>query len=398
MVRGKEAILGSPTFAKRMNRLGTESAFEVLAKAKSLEAQGKDIIHLEIGQPDFSTPLSVCEAAFKAMKDGHTGYCPSAGIPEFREVVAKHIGETRKIDIHPDEVTVTPGAKPIIFFTILALVDDGDEVIYPEPGFPVYESVIDFIGGKAIPLPLREEVDFRFRIDDLTDAISNRTKLLILNSPQNPTGGTLTDADLLAIAELAQKHSFYILTDEVYSRLLYEGTHQSIISLPGMKEKTILIDGHSKTYAMTGWRLGYGVAPREIAEKITQLTINSNSCTATFTQYAGIEALTGPQTFVTQMVTEFRKRRDVIVDGLNAIDGISCVKPLGSFYVFPNVTKLPLPCEELADYLMDEVGVALLPGTAFGKYGDGYLRLSYANSLENIKDALNRIQFAVSKL
>lgn len=398
MVRGKEDILGSPTFAKRMNRLGTESAFEVLAKAKSLEAQGKDIIHLEIGQPDFSTPLNVCEAAFKAMKDGHTGYCPSAGIPEFREVVAKHIGETRKIDIHPDEVTVTPGAKPIIFFTILALVDEGDEVLYPEPGFPVYESVIDFIGGKAIPLPLREEVDFRFRIDDLTDAISNRTKLLILNSPQNPTGGTLTDADLLAIAELAQKHSFYILTDEVYSRLLYEGTHQSIISLPGMKEKTILIDGHSKTYAMTGWRLGYGVAPREIAEKITQLTINSNSCTATFTQYAGIEALTGPQTFVTQMVTEFRKRRDVIVDGLNAIDGISCVKPLGSFYVFPNVTKLPLPCEELADYLMDEVGVALLPGTAFGKYGDGYLRLSYANSLENIKDALNRIQLAISKL
>ena len=381
-----------------MNRLGTESAFEVLAKAKSLEAQGKDIIHLEIGQPDFSTPMNVCEAAFKAMKDGQTGYCPSAGIPEFREIVAQHISETRKIDIHPDEVTVTPGAKPIIFFTILALVDDGDEVLYPEPGFPVYESVIDFIGGKAIPLPLREEVDFRFRIDDLTAAISDRTKLLILNSPQNPTGGTLTDADLLAIAELAQKHSFYILTDEVYSRLLYEGTHQSIISLPGMKEKTILIDGHSKTYAMTGWRLGYGVAPRKIAEKITQLTINSNSCTATFTQYAGIEALTGPQTFVTQMVSEFRKRRDVIVDGLNAIDGISCVKPLGSFYVFPNVTKLPLPCEELADYLMDEVGVALLPGTAFGKYGDGYLRLSYANSLENIKDALNRIQSAVSKL
>ncbi len=394
----KEDILDSPTFAKRMNRLGTESAFEVLAKAKSLEAQGKNIIHLEIGQPDFSTPMNVCEAAFKAMKDGHTGYCPSAGIPEFREVVAQHISETRGINIHPDEVTVTPGAKPIIFFTILALVDDGDEVIYPEPGFPVYESVIDFIGGKAIPLPLREEVDFRFRIDDLISAITDRTKLLILNSPQNPTGGTLTDADLTAIAELAQKHNFYILTDEVYSRLLYQGTHQSIMSLPGMKEKTILIDGHSKTYAMTGWRLGYGVAPREIADKITQLTINSNSCTATFTQYAGIEALTGPQTFVTQMVAEFKKRRDVIVDGLNAIDGISCVKPLGSFYVFPNVTQLPLSCEELADYLMDEVGVALLPGTAFGKYGDGYLRLSYANSLDNIKDALNRIQTAVSKL
>lgn len=381
-----------------MNRLGTESAFEVLAKAKSLEAQGKDIIHLEIGQPDFSTPMNVCEAAFKAMKDGHTGYCPSAGIPEFREVVAQHISETRGIDIHPDEVTVTPGAKPIIFFTILALVDDGDEVIYPEPGFPVYESVIDFIGGKAIPLPLCEEVDFRFRTEDLIDAITDRTKLLILNSPQNPTGGTLTEADLNAIAELAQKHNFFILTDEVYSRLLYEGTHQSIISIPGLKEQTILIDGHSKTYAMTGWRLGYGIAPREIADKITRLTINSNSCTAAFTQIAGIEALTGPQTFVSQMVAEFKTRRDVIVDGLNAIDGISCVKPLGSFYVFPNVTKLPLSCEDLADYLMDEVGVALLPGTAFGKYGDGYLRLSYANSLENIKDALNRIGTAVAKL
>ncbi len=388
----------SPTFAKRMSRLGTESAFEVLAKAKSLEAQGKNIIHLEIGQPDFSTPMNVCEAAFKAMKDGHTGYCPSAGLPEFREVVAQHITDTRGVEIHPDEVTVTPGAKPIIFFTILALVDEGDEVIYPEPGFPVYESVIDFIGGKAVPLPLLEEVDFRFRIDDLIASITEKTKLLILNSPQNPTGGTLTTADLHAIADQAQKHNFYILADEIYSRLLYEGTHQSILNLPGMKEKTILIDGHSKTYAMTGWRLGYGIAPREIADKITRLTINSNSCTATFTQIAGIEALTGPQTFVTQMVNEFKKRRDVIVDGLNAIGGITCIKPLGSFYVFPNVTQLPLPCEELADYLMDEVGVALLPGTAFGKYGDGYLRLSYANSLDNINDALSRIQSAISKL
>ncbi len=390
--------MGSSTFAKRMSRLGTESAFEVLAKAKSLEAQGKDIIHLEIGQPDFSTPMNVCEAAFKAMKDGHTGYCPSAGIPEFREVIAQHISETRGIDIHPDEVTVTPGAKPIIFFTILALIDEGDEVIYPEPGFPVYESVVDFIGGKAVPLPLREEVDFRFLIEDLVGSITERTKLLILNSPQNPTGGTLTTEDIAAIAELARKHNFYILTDEVYSRLLYEGTHQSILSLPGMKEQTILIDGHSKTYAMTGWRLGYGIAPRPIADKITQLTINSNSCTATFTQIAGIEALTGPQTFVTQMVTEFRKRRDAIVEGLNAIDGVSCIKPLGSFYVFPNVTQLPLSCEALADYLMDEAGVALLPGTAFGKYGDGYLRLSYANSLENIEEALHRIKTGIGKL
>lgn len=390
--------MGSPTFAKRMSRLGTESAFEVLAKAKSLEAQGKDIIHLEIGQPDFSTPMNVCEAAFKAMKEGHTGYCPSAGLPEFREVAAQHISETRGVDIHPDEVTVTPGAKPIIFFTILALIDDGDEVIYPEPGFPVYESVIDFIGGKPVPLPLREEVDFRFKIDDLVDSITENTKLLILNSPQNPTGGTLTESDLTAIAELVEKHKFYVLTDEVYSRLLYEGTHHSILSIPGMKEHTILIEGHSKTYAMTGWRLGYGVAPKEIADKITQLTINSNSCTATFTQIAGIEALTGPQTFVSDMVSEFQVRRDVIVEGLNAIKGMSCVKPFGSFYVFPNVTNLPLSCEDLADYLMDEVGVALLPGTAFGKYGDGYLRLSYANSLDNINDALRRIDSAISKL
>lgn len=390
--------MGSSTFAKRMSRLGTESAFEVLAKAKSLEAQGKDIIHLEIGQPDFSTPMNVCEAAFKAMKEGHTGYCPSAGLPEFREVAAQHISETRGVEIHPDEVTVTPGAKPIIFFTILALIDDGDEVIYPEPGFPVYESVIDFIGGKPVPLPLREEVDFRFKIDDLVESITENTKLLILNSPQNPTGGTLTASDLTAIAELVEKHQFYVLTDEVYSRLLYDGTHHSILSIPGMKEHTILIEGHSKTYAMTGWRLGYGVAPKEIADKITQLTINSNSCTATFTQIAGIEALKGPQTFVSEMVAEFQVRRDVIVEGLNAIQGMSCVKPFGSFYVFPNVTNLPLGCEELADYLMDEVGVALLPGTAFGKYGDGYLRLSYANSLDNINEALRRMESAISKL
>ena len=386
------------TFATRMSRLGTESAFEVLAKAKQLEAQGKDIIHLEIGQPDFPTPGNIIEAAYQAMKDGHTGYCPSAGVPEFREVVAQHIMDTRGITIHPDEVTVTPGAKPIIFFTILALIDDGDEVIYPEPGFPVYESVIDFIGGKAVPLPLREEVNFRFRLEDLADAISDRTKLLILNSPQNPTGGILTLEDLEAIAELAQKHNFYLLTDEVYSRILYEGKHHSVLSLPGMKERTILIEGHSKTYAMTGWRLGYGIAPQAIADKITQLTINSNSCTATFTQLAGIEALTGPQTFVTEMVTEFQKRRDAIVDGLNAIDRVSCIKPLGSFYVFPNVTQLPLSCEAIADYIMEEADVALLPGTAFGKYGDGYLRLSYANSLENIQEALSRMETAISKL
>lgn len=385
-------------FADRMDRLGTESAFEVLAKAKGLEAQGRDIVHLEIGQPDFITPTNICEAAFKAMKDGHTGYGPSAGLLEFREVIAEHISETRGIAIHPDEVTVTPGAKPIIFFTILALVDEGDEVIYPNPGFPIYESVIDFIDAKAVPLPLREEVGFRFRIEDLEDAISDRTKLLIINSPQNPTGGTLAKSDLEAIAELATKHDFYVLTDEVYSRILYEGVHDSLISFPDMKERTILLEGHSKTYAMTGWRLGYGVAPVELADKITQLTINSNSCTATFTQFAGMEALTGPQDFVHDMVTEFRLRRDAIVDGLNAIEGVSCIKPLGAFYVFPNVSQLPLSCQDLSDYLLEDAGVAVLPGTAFGKYGDGYLRLSYANSLENIQEALARMDSAISRI
>ena len=385
-------------FADRMDRLGTESAFEVLAKAKGLEAQGKDIVHLEIGQPDFITPANISEAAFKAMKDGHTGYGPSAGLLEFREVIAEHISETRGVEIHPDEVTVTPGAKPIIFFTILALVNEGDEVIYPNPGFPIYESVIDFIDGKAVSLPLREEVDFRFRLEDLEASISDRTKLLIINSPQNPTGGTLAKSDLEAIAELAITHNFYVLTDEVYSRILYEGAHDSLISLPGMKERTILLEGHSKTYAMTGWRLGYGIAPIELADKITQLTINSNSCTATFTQFAGIQALTGPQDFVHEMVTEFRKRRDAIVDGLNAIEGVSCIKPLGAFYVFPNVSQLPLSCQDLSDYLLEDAGVAVLPGTAFGKYGDGYLRLSYANSLENIQEALARMDSAIARI
>ena len=385
-------------FADRMDRLGTESAFEVLAKAKGLEAQGRDIVHLEIGQPDFITPANICEAAFKAMKEGHTGYGPSAGLLEFREVIAEHISETRGVEVHPDEVTVTPGAKPIIFFTILALVDEGDEVIYPNPGFPIYESVIDFIDGKAVPLPLREEVGFGFRIEDLEASISDRTKLLIINSPQNPTGGTLAKSDLEAIADLAIKHNFYVLTDEVYSRILYEGVHDSLISLPGMKERTILLEGHSKTYAMTGWRLGYGIAPTELADKITQLTINSNSCTATFTQFAGIEALKGPQDFVHEMVAEFRKRRDAIVDGLNAIEGVSCIKPLGAFYVFPNVTQAPLSCQDLSDYLLEDAGVAVLPGTAFGKYGDGYLRLSYANSLENIEEALARMDSAISRI
>ena len=385
-------------FAQRMGRLGTESAFEVLAKAKVLEAQGRNIIHLEIGQPDFKTPMNICEAGFKAMSDGYTGYGPSAGLLEFREVVAEHISETRGVDVHPDEVAVTPGAKPIIFFTIFALADEGSEVIYPDPGFPVYESVINFVGSKAVPLPLREQVDFRFRIDDLVSAISDRTRLLIINSPQNPTGGILEKSDLEAIAELAIKHDFYVLSDEIYSRILYEGAHESILNFPGMKERTILLEGHSKTYAMTGWRLGYGIAPKPMADKITQLMINSNSCTCSFTQIAGIEALKGPQDFVFQMVAEFRRRRDAIVEGLNAIDGVSCIIPLGAFYVLANVTQLPLSSEALEDYLLEEAGVAVLSGTGFGKYGDGYIRLSYANSMENIREALARMDAAISRV
>lgn len=385
-------------FAERMNRLGTESAFDVLAKAKNLEAQGRKIIHLEIGQPDFPTPFNICEAAFRAMKDGYTGYGPAAGLLELREVIAEHISTTRMIEVHPDEVVVTPGAKPIIFFTILALVNEGDEVIYPDPGFPIYESVINFVGAKGIPLPLREDVDFRFHIDDLVDYISEKTRLLILNSPQNPTGGILQKEELAAIAELANKHDFYILSDEVYSRILYEGNHESIIRFPEMKKRTILLDGYSKTYSMTGWRLGYGVVPKPLVEKIVRLMINSNSCTCSFTQIAGIEALKGEQDFVEQMIAEFKRRRDAVVDGLNAIAGISCLKPAGAFYVFPNVKQIPLSCEALADYLLEEAGVALLAGTAFGKFGDGYLRISYANSLENIQEALERIEVAVSKL
>ena len=315
-----------------------------------------------------------------------------------RSICAEHVSSTRGVKVAPDEVVITPGAKPIIFFTLLTLVNAGDEVIYPDPGFPIYESVINFVGGKPVPLPLREEVDFRFRLQDLTNLISDRTKLLILNFPQNPTGSLLKPEDLEAIAHLATHHDFYVLSDEIYSRILYDGQHQSIIGFPGMRERTILLDGYSKTYAMTGWRLGYGIAPQPILESIVQLMINSNSCTCSFTQMAGIEALTGPQDFVTHMVTEFRQRRDVIVDGLNAIAGISCLKPAGAFYVFPNVKQLPLSCQALADYLLEEVGVAVLAGTAFGQFGDGYLRLSYANSLENIREALKRIAIATQKL
>ncbi|MFE4106476.1 pyridoxal phosphate-dependent aminotransferase [Almyronema epifaneia] len=385
-------------WATRMERLGTESAFEVLAKAKQLEAAGRSVIHLEIGQPDFATAPAICDAAYEAMQQGYTGYAPAAGLPALRQAIAEQVSQTRQVAVSPEQVVVMPGAKPVIFFTLLALVEAGDEVIYPNPGFPIYESVIGFTGARPVPLPLQESVDFRFQIADLEAAITPRTKLLILNSPQNPTGGVLTLDDLKAIARLAQQHQFYVLADEIYSRILYDQVHHSLLSLPDMAAQTILLDGFSKTYAMTGWRLGYAVAPVAIAQKLEQLMINSNSCTASFTQMAGVQALQGSQAAVEQMVSAFQRRRNLIVAGLNAIAGISCRLPQGAFYAFANVQLLPLDSNALADYLLEQAGVAVLSGSAFGKYGEGYLRLSYANSAENIQQALANIAEAIARL
>jgi len=386
-------------FAKRMETLGTETAFEVLAKAKALEKQGKDVVHLEIGEPDFDTPKNVKEAAIKALNAGYTHYGPSAGIPELRETIAQYISKTRGIKADPDEVVVTPGAKPIMFFSILALVNPGEEVLYPNPGFPIYESVVNFVGAKPVPIPLTEENDFRLDPEYVEEKITKKTKMIILNSPENPTGGVLTIDDLKAIADcISDRDDVFVLSDEIYSRIIYEGTHESIASLPGMKEKTILLDGFSKTYAMTGWRLGYGVMRKDLAQKVAQLQTNSNSCTCTFTQIAGIEALKGSQAEPERMDAEFKKRREVIVSGLNDIKGITCKKPRGAFYVFPNITGTGMNCRELGDYLLKEAGVAVLSGTSFGKYGEGYLRLSFANSIGNIQKALDRISKAVEKL
>jgi aspartate/methionine/tyrosine aminotransferase len=386
-------------FADRMVLLGTETAFEVLAKAKALEKQGKNIIHLEIGEPDFDTPQNIKEAAVKALYSGYTHYVPAAGIPELREAIAEYVSKTRSIPVDPEEVVVTPGAKPIMFFAILACVNPGEEVLYPNPGFPIYESMINFVGAKPVPIPLKEEDDFSIDHEYVKEKISKKTKMIILNSPENPTGGVLTKEDLKVIADcIAHRNDVIVLSDEVYSRIIYEETHESIASLPGMKEKTIILDGFSKTYAMTGWRLGYGVMRKNLAEKITQLMINSNSCTCAFVQIAGIEALKGPQDFVDRMVAEFRKRREIIVEGLNRIKGITCKKPKGSFYVFPNITGTGMRSSELSDYLLNEAGVAVLSGTAFGEYGEGYLRMSFANSAENIKEALKRIETALEKL
>ena len=385
-------------FAERMERLGTETAFEMLAKAKALEAEGKEVIHLEIGEPDFDTPRNIVEAAVRALREGYTHYGPAPGLPELRETIAEDASRRRNIRVGPENVVVTPGAKPIMFFSILACVDEGEEVIYPNPGFPIYESVINFINAKPVPIKLREEKEFSFDVDELAGLITDKTRMIILNSPHNPTGGVLSRADLEAIADMVRGKDIWILSDEVYKDILYEGDFLSIASLPDMAEQTIILDGFSKTYAMTGWRLGYGVMPVPLAEKIARLMVNSNSCTATFIQKAGVEALKGPQDEARRMAEEFRRRRDVIVDGLNQIEGISCLKPHGAFYVFPNVTGIPMSTTELENFLLYEAGVASLSGTAFGAYGEGYLRFSYANSVENIQKALDRMAEALKKV
>ena len=378
--------------AERMSRLGTETAFEVLNKARALELQGKVIIHLEIGEPDFDTPNNIVEAGVQALRDGWTHYGPSAGLPELRHAIAEEVGRTRSVKISDDEIVVVPGGKPIIFFIILALADVGDEVIYPNPGFPIYESMVHYVGARAVPIRLLEEKDFGFDVDELAGLITDRTRLIILNSPHNPTGGVLPKQDIRDIAEAIGERNIMVLSDEIYSRLIFDGEHYSIMSVPGFKERTILLDGFSKTYAMTGWRMGYGVMRSDLATHITRLMTNSNSCTASFTQIAGIEAIRGDQSSVERMRNEFQARRDVFVAGLNRIKGFSCRMPKGAFYVFPNITKTGWTSKKLADALLEQAGVACLSGTAFGEFGEGYLRFSVANSLENLRKALASIE------
>lgn len=377
--------------AKRMSRLGTETAFVVLAKAKQLEAQGKEIIHLEIGEPDFDTPRNIIDSAIDALRGGWTHYGPSAGLPELRQTVAEEVTRTRGVKVDPAQVVITPGAKPIMFFAMLALLDDGDEVIYPNPGFPIYESVIDFIGVKPVPIRLREENQFRLDVEELVSLVTPKTKMIVINSPQNPTGSVLTEEDLRAIADISIKNDIIVLSDEIYSRIIYDGEHRSIYSYDGMPERMIILDGYSKTYAMTGWRLGYGVMPAPLAEQVAKLQTNCNSCTASFSQRAGISALTGPQNDVEAMVGEFKKRRDIVVEGLNRIKNVHCLIPDGAFYVFPNVSRAGLESAELADRILKEAGVAVLSGTSFGSFGEGFIRISYANSIENIKKGLERL-------
>ncbi|HSL01018.1 MAG TPA: pyridoxal phosphate-dependent aminotransferase [Rubrobacteraceae bacterium] len=385
--------------ARRMERLGTETAFSVLAKARAMEARGHEIIHLEIGEPDFATPEHIVEAGCRALRDGHTHYTPTAGIPELREAIAADVARSRGIAVDPEQVVITPGGKPIMFFAILALVEEGDEVLLPNPAFPIYESMVDFVGGRPVFVPLRQENEFRFDLDEFRAGLSDRTRLVVLNSPANPTGGVLTPEDMAGLADiLRERPDVFVLSDEIYSRLVYDGSFASIASEEGMVPdagRTIILDGFSKTYAMTGWRLGYGVMPTPLAEHVIKLQVNSNSCTNAAAQHAGLAALAGPQDAVERMLSEFRTRRDQIVGGLDALPGVECVTPRGAFYAFPRITGYA--ADALADLLLERAGVACLAGTAFGRYGEGHLRLSYANSRENIARALERIGEVLSE-
>ena len=377
--------------AERMGRLGTETAFEVLAKARLLEADGMDVIHLEIGEPDFDTPENVIQAAKNALGNGFTHYGPSPGFPEVRERIAEEIARTRNIPVTGNNVVITPGGKPIMFFTMLALVDEGDEVLYPNPGFPIYESMIRFVGGVPVPMRLYGSRDFNIDVDEVAGQVSTKTKLMILNSPNNPCGSIIGRDDLEALADLARENDIMVLSDEIYNRFLYEGKHESITAFPCLPERTIILDGFSKTYAMTGWRAGYGVMPEELVEPISRLVTNSVSCTASFTQMAALEALNGSQEDSHVMVAEFKKRRDIIVSGLNSIAGIRCANPQGAFYVFPSIEGTGMTSRRFADGLLAEAGVACLAGESFGEYGNGYVRFSFANSAENIEKALERV-------
>ena len=383
--------------AERMSRIGVESAFDVLVRARALEAQGKNVIHLEIGEPDFPTPGHIVQAAKQALDEGWTHYGPTQGLPELREAIAAHISRSRGITVGAQQVCVVPGGKPIIFFPMLALLEPGDEVIYPNPGFPIYESMIRFSGAKPVPLPLEEKRGFSFDLNLFESLLTDRTKMVVLNSPQNPTGGVIPRADLEAIADLLRERDVIVLSDEIYSEICYEETPASITQFPGMLEKTIILDGFSKTYAMTGWRMGYGVMPEWLVTAVNKLMVNSNSCTASFTQRAGLAALTGPRHEVNAMVAEFKRRRDAIVAGLNGIPGFRCALPGGAFYAFANVTATGMSSKELADFLLYETGVAGLDGGCFGEYGEGYIRFSYANSYEKLMEAVARIEKVASR-
>jgi aspartate aminotransferase len=384
-------------FSKLVQRAGTETAFAVLAKAKELERQGRSIVHFEIGEPDFNTPENVKQAGIKAIQENYTHYSPAQGILELRETIAEYISKTRGIEVSPDEVVITPGGKDVILFTATAILDEGDEAIYPNPGYPIYESAIKIAGATPVPMPLLEENGFAFDREQFKKLVTPKTRLIIINSPGNPTGGILSPDDLEFIADIAKKNDIIVLSDEIYSRIIYDGEFHSIASVPGMKERTVILDGFSKTYAMTGWRLGYSVSNKKLAKQFVKLATNSFSCVATFVQMAGVEALKGPQDSVEMMRKKYEERRNLIINGLNEIPGFSVKMPKGAFYAFANITGTGKTSQEISDYLLDKAGVATLPGTSFGKYGEGYIRFSYATSLDNIREGLKRVKGAVAK-